>query len=240
MEIIKHIEQNTEVWLEERKKFIGGSDVASIMGISPWKTRFQLWQEKIGLAETKSNSYILQKGHILEDKARVIYELTYDLDVPPKVVRHKSYKIAQVSLDGLNLEKQKAIEIKYVGEKVFDRVKEEGYIPEHYYPQLQYQLFCTGFDSLDFVAYSEKRDTITVLNVKADKEYIVNMVAQCEEFFWEMNKKIQPRLSESDYKNVRKATIRRTIESLKLMIKAEYPKTNFFKWDGIYMELKDE
>lgn len=33
----------------DRSKFIGGSDVAAILGLSPWKTPFQLWQEKSGL-----------------------------------------------------------------------------------------------------------------------------------------------------------------------------------------------
>jgi len=32
----------------DRKTYIGGSDVASILGVSPWKSEFQLYQEKIG------------------------------------------------------------------------------------------------------------------------------------------------------------------------------------------------
>lgn len=31
----------------DRQKFIGGSDVAAILGISPWKTQVELWQDKI-------------------------------------------------------------------------------------------------------------------------------------------------------------------------------------------------
>ena len=30
----------------DRSKRIGGSDIAAILGISPWKTAFQLWQDK--------------------------------------------------------------------------------------------------------------------------------------------------------------------------------------------------
>ena len=32
----------------DRKSYIGGSDVAAILGVSPWKSQFQLYQEKIG------------------------------------------------------------------------------------------------------------------------------------------------------------------------------------------------
>ncbi len=33
---------------EQRRRFIGGSDVAAIMGVSPWKTPVQVWQDKTG------------------------------------------------------------------------------------------------------------------------------------------------------------------------------------------------
>ena len=35
-------------FMPDRTKFIGGSDVAAILGVSKWKTPFQLYQEKIG------------------------------------------------------------------------------------------------------------------------------------------------------------------------------------------------
>ena len=34
-----------EAMLEERKHGIGGSDIASVLGLSPWKTPLQLWEE---------------------------------------------------------------------------------------------------------------------------------------------------------------------------------------------------
>ena len=35
-------------WLEARKRYIGGSDAAAIMGLSPWATPVELWLEKTG------------------------------------------------------------------------------------------------------------------------------------------------------------------------------------------------
>ena len=37
-----------EDWLEERKKGIGGSDAATILGLNPYKTTIELWEEKTG------------------------------------------------------------------------------------------------------------------------------------------------------------------------------------------------
>ncbi len=240
MEIL-NTQQNTDKWLEERKKVIGGSDVPIILGISPYKTRYRLWQEKLDLVEPEEKSFIHAKGHLLEDKARTIYELLNDIDIPPKVVRKDDPKFpwAQVSLDGLSLETRNAVEIKYVGESAFDEVLLRGVIPDHHHAQLQYQMFVTGFNSIDYVAYSEKRNNIAVKKVEADKEFIAKMVASCEEFWWELKNEIPPRLVEKDFRKVIPAPIRRTVEALKEMLKSKYPGVTRLHWDGLYMELKD-
>lgn len=33
-------------WLLDRRKGIGGSDVAAIMGLNKWKSAYQIWLEK--------------------------------------------------------------------------------------------------------------------------------------------------------------------------------------------------
>ena len=52
---------NREQWLEERKKGIGGSDVACILGMSPYKTNVALWEEKVGIREPED---ISQKEYV--------------------------------------------------------------------------------------------------------------------------------------------------------------------------------
>lgn len=55
----------------DRDKYIGGSDIPIIMGISPFKTRFQLLQEKAGLIQDDftGNQYT-EYGNVLEPKIR--------------------------------------------------------------------------------------------------------------------------------------------------------------------------
>ena len=43
-------------WLTERRKGVGGSDVAAIMGLSPWRTPAEVWFEKTGRAEPQDLS----------------------------------------------------------------------------------------------------------------------------------------------------------------------------------------
>lgn len=43
------LEHNSPEWLEFRKTGIGGSDAAAILGLSPFKTNVEVWEEKVGL-----------------------------------------------------------------------------------------------------------------------------------------------------------------------------------------------
>ncbi len=47
---------NKEEWLEERKNGIGGSDAATILGLNPYKTNIDLWEEKTGRKEAIENT----------------------------------------------------------------------------------------------------------------------------------------------------------------------------------------
>ena len=51
MAAIKTAEMERDAWLLERTKGIGGSDVATVLGLNPYKTPLSLWEEKTGKTE---------------------------------------------------------------------------------------------------------------------------------------------------------------------------------------------
>jgi predicted phage-related endonuclease len=62
----------------DRTRFIGGSDVGPLLGVSPWKTPFQLYQQKIGawIEEiTPAKQRILDRGHRWEP---IVLEMLVD------------------------------------------------------------------------------------------------------------------------------------------------------------------
>lgn len=71
----------------DRDKFIGGSDLPVIMGISSFKTRWQLLLEKAGLAENefKGNKYT-EYGHRIEPYIREYVSGTYQTVFEPNQV----------------------------------------------------------------------------------------------------------------------------------------------------------
>ena len=51
-------------WLEYRKDGIGSSEVATILGLNPWETPYQLWRRKKGLDAPKDETFAMKAGHI--------------------------------------------------------------------------------------------------------------------------------------------------------------------------------
>ena len=56
-----------EQWLEIRRHGIGGSDVAAVLGLNPWRTPVQVWQDKTGQGEKQPESPSMYWGKQLED-----------------------------------------------------------------------------------------------------------------------------------------------------------------------------
>lgn len=57
---------NRENWLTARRTGIGGSDVASVLGLNPWRTPYDLWMDKTGQVPHGEENAAMHFGTILE------------------------------------------------------------------------------------------------------------------------------------------------------------------------------
>lgn len=66
--LVRTPDGDREAWLDQRRKGVGGSDVASIMGLSPYRGAYEVWAEKSGLIEAPdiSDKPAVVWGNILE------------------------------------------------------------------------------------------------------------------------------------------------------------------------------
>lgn len=60
-------------WLQARRTRIGGSDIASICGLSPWRSAWQLWHLKRGTIDDATSSDLMEAGHYVEPAAAAWY-----------------------------------------------------------------------------------------------------------------------------------------------------------------------
>src|SRR5579864_8263161 len=74
----------------ERKGFLGGSDIAAILGLSRWKTPLAVWAEKTGQVESKDDGALHKKlGTRLEE---VVAELFME-ETGKKLIRANERRV---------------------------------------------------------------------------------------------------------------------------------------------------
>lgn len=67
LELLDIREVGREAWLEARDLGLGGSDCAAALGLNKWKTPYQLWAEKTGIAAPVEENEAMRWGNLLED-----------------------------------------------------------------------------------------------------------------------------------------------------------------------------
>lgn len=187
---------NYEEFVASRKNYLGASDAPAVMGVSPWTTQYQLWEDKLGLAPPKEDNYHMKRGRELEPVARDAYMMETGHVVEPKMVIHPEIKYMMANFDGISEDHKIAVEIKCPGEKDHLLAK-EGMVPEKYMPQLQHQLAVIGVNQLHYFSY---RDGDTALiEVGRDESYIKKLLVE-ERKFWKCVETLTPPpLSDRDY-----------------------------------------
>lgn len=143
-------------WLKARQGRIGGSDAAAILGMNPYKTNVQLWEEKTGRRQHEdiSEKPYVKYGTEAEEPLRQLFSL----DFPEYQVMYQEGNMwlndtvpwGHASLDGWLLDQDgrkgiwecKTTEIMRSGQTELWK----GRIPDNYYIQLLHYLLITGFD----------------------------------------------------------------------------------------------
>lgn len=60
-------------WLQLREQGIGSSEVATIVGLNPWETPYQLWRRKRGMDAPQEENFAMKAGHYLEDAVSMFW-----------------------------------------------------------------------------------------------------------------------------------------------------------------------
>jgi putative phage-type endonuclease len=138
---------NEQFYLD-RKTGIGGSDVASIMGLSPFKTALQLYYEKIAESFDIEEHDNLRRGrklekYILEEYASRTEE-TIEYDIP--LLRHAEYPFLIGHIDGKIHGQNVIIEAK---SSALSPKAWENKIPDYYLVQIAHYAHIYNADRVD-------------------------------------------------------------------------------------------
>lgn len=196
------MEQNSKEWHQWRSKGLGASDIPAVLDISPYKSRFELWCEKTGIAKSRPIHpravQAMERGKFLEPVAREKYEAKVGKKADAVNFTHPEYEFLRASLDGWIEAERVVVEIKAPG-KVDHGAAQKGNVPKKYQAQMQAQMLVTGAAKGHYVSYDGKKDLV-VLEVPADFEWQAEILAEAESF-WEMVlQKVPPPTTQKDLK----------------------------------------
>lgn len=141
-----------EEWLEVRKSGIGSSEVATIVGLNPWETPYQLWRRKRGLDAPKPENFAMKAGHYLEDAVSRFWADETGRQVIKRsagdwIIRDNDRPYLQVSPDRTYwLGESRANADKGILEcKTTQMSIDADDLPKHWFCQVQYQLGVAGY-----------------------------------------------------------------------------------------------
>jgi putative phage-type endonuclease len=149
-------EEVNAAWLAERQNGVGGSDVAAIMGLSPWKAPYTLWAEKTGRvqAEDISGKEAVAMGTELESDVVEMYKRR-NPQARVRVVNAIAQSIkrpwARASVDGLTSDPELGVGVLEIKTGGSEKAWENG-VPLYYQTQVAHYLSVTGYAFADVAA----------------------------------------------------------------------------------------
>jgi len=190
-------------WKKDRKKTIGGSEAAAILGLNKYSSPLKVYRSKTENKEDEEDMLArlpsVKKGReleswILDNKVKPSLP-DYDIIKPDHMFKNVNYPWLMGNLDGVGTLKGKTynalkdtigIEIKLVteyGEAAWNGPDYEG-IPSYYYVQVQTYMAITGISVFYVCAMFESNWELKMYKIPKDLEFIHNkLLPETKKFY---------------------------------------------------------
>lgn len=181
------LEQGSQAWLDYRKSKIMATDTPIILGSNPWKTKLELWEEKLGFKPPIEINDAMRRGQELEPEARKLaWKMIYQ-DFFPNVIEADDDPWLAASLDGISKCGKYILEIKCPKESTHLEAINQA-IPEYYLDQMQHQLLVTKAKMCYYFSYRPeyKDQQYAIINVYPDLEKQAKILEKGYEFYQDM------------------------------------------------------
>jgi putative phage-type endonuclease len=181
------LEQGTSAWHEFRAMHIMGTDVSCILGSNPWKSKLQLWEEKLGFRQPQPLNDAMRRGQELEPLARKLAFELINVNFEPMVIESSKHPWLAVSLDGISELGNHILEIKCPKEATHLEAIQSCY-PSYYYDQIQTQLLVTRAEICYYFSYRPeyKEKPYAIIEVYPDPEKHEQIIKTGYDFYRDM------------------------------------------------------
>ena len=183
IELAKTLDMPREQWLELRKKGIGGSDSAAIVGLDRYRSPFDVYADKLGLKPEIPDNEAMRQGRDLEQ-----YVAERFMEATGKKVRrrnamlqHPEYPFMIADIDRWVVGENAGLECKTTS--VLNRCKfSQGEFPPNYYVQCMHYMAVTGAERW-YLAVLVLNKAFHVFVIERDEAEIQALI-EAEKSFW--------------------------------------------------------
>jgi len=184
---IVDINQRSDEWKVWRYQGVTATDVSIILGLSPYKTPWQLWAEKVGRINSPdiSNNPNVKRGVRLEDEARQQTEGRVGEILLPLCGECARWDVLRASFDGLD-SAMKPYEFKAPADSVWEDLLKNGIESttyKLYESQVHAQCVVAGSSTGTLIFYKEGGQ-YQEFNISLSPER-ENEILEASKLFWE-------------------------------------------------------
>lgn len=194
-------------WLEDRRKAIGASDVAAILGISPYASAWDVWAEKTGRVEGWDGNEATRLGQFFEPGILDYAESKLGELSRGERILHDSLPVA-ATLDARCVADGRPVEAKTTGlaGPVYGSWGDEltDQVPDYYLVQVHTQLLCTKADLAYLFALLPGRGVVQFEIERSDK--VCDRLGEILHDWWEKHvlADVQPSIEKASYEIVKR------------------------------------
>lgn len=189
----------------DRDKFIGGSDIGTIMGANPWKSAYTLWAEKTGRIEPEdiSDKEAVWWGTNMEDLVAKRFAMKFEEATGEKVKLYKpmvSFSTAEYPflvghVDRLFRGKKIGLECKTTSARNKTNYA-EGEIPPMHFCQCQFYMAVTGYK--EWYLATKRDNEFYITKIDRNEEVIQDLIESAVRFWQMVEEDIEPPIDDSE------------------------------------------
>lgn len=183
--VVKTTKISYDEWLNYRRMGVGGSDAATIVGLNPYGSLFELWSDKLGLLPPKDDSEAMRQGRDFEAYVARRFEEATGLKTRNcnYILSSPKYTHFQANVDRLIVGEAAGLECKTTS--VYNKTDfAAGDVPPYYYCQCQHYMMVTGATHW-YLAVLVLNSAFYHYKIERNEEDIAALIA-AENDFWKL------------------------------------------------------
>lgn len=202
--------------IKSRRSYLGCSELGAVMGVDPYKTPLDVFNQKLGLVEPFQGNRHTERGEKLEAIAAKEYteKTGRSLRRRSEALVHPELEFFRGHIDRLVVGQERIAEIKCPSQGSFAKIKREG-PPVSWILQLQGYLLLSGKSAGEYIVFNADQWELVTFEVAAEPALFPSIEAAARDFWNHVRSRIPPEPVAADkakieFANVAGEVVKRT------------------------------